>query len=105
MIYDSFASDVSNKIFDWVESASRALHTINNCALEATTQNMLAAKNFDQMIENVFKTLVVKPDNDKQQELIERILQLMSRLVKVDQGARRVMGSKELMLKLLVYYN
>ena len=29
----------------------------------------------------------------------------MSRLVKVEQGAKRVVQSKDLMLKLLVYYN
>lgn len=63
MIYDSFCADVSNKNFDWVESASRALHTINNCAIEPAAQTLIASRNFDQMLENVFKTLVVKPQD------------------------------------------
>jgi len=99
-----FASDVSNKMFDWIESASRALHTINNCAIEPSAQTLLASRNFDQMAELVYKTLGVWPDNAFQKELLERILQLMSRLVKNDEGARRVMGSKDLLLKLFVYY-
>jgi len=48
-VYDLFAADVTGKPFDWVDSASRELQTLNNCSLEPAAQNMLAAKNFDEM--------------------------------------------------------
>lgn len=63
-IYDLFAADVTGKPFDWVDSGSRELQTLNNCSLEPAAQNMMAAKNFDQMAESVLKTIGLKPTND-----------------------------------------
>jgi len=103
-IYDSFSTDVANKIFDWVESASRALHTLNNTAIEPVAQEALASRDFDKVIENIFKTLPMKPADAHQLELVERTVQLMSRLCKVDTGARRIVASKDLMLRLFVFY-
>ena len=62
LVYDIFASDVTKKSFDWIESAARTLHTINNCAIQPEAQNLISSRNFDQMSETVFKTLSVWPD-------------------------------------------
>lgn len=65
---------------------------------------MLAAKNFDKMAESVLKTIGMKPTNDQEKELIERVLQLLSRLAKVDEGRQKMVNSKDLLLKMLIYY-
>ena len=62
LVYDIFASDVMNKNFDWIESASRTLHTLNNAAIQPAAQSLLSTRNFDQMAEAVFKTLPVWPE-------------------------------------------
>lgn len=87
-----------------MDSGSRELQTLNNCSLEPAAQIMLAAKNFDKMAESVLKTIGMKPTNDQEKELIERVLQLLSRLAKVDEGRQKMVNSKDLLLKMLIYY-
>lgn len=72
--------------------------------MEPAAQIMLAAKNFDKMAESVLKTIGMKPTNDQEKELIERVLQLLSRLAKVDEGRQKMVNSKDLLLKMLIYY-
>ena len=64
----------------------------------------MASKNFDKVTEDILKTIGLKPHDDKEQELIERTLQLIGRLVRVDSGRLKIMGSKDLLMKLLIYY-
>ena len=56
------------------------------------------------MIETIFKTLPVKPEQPEQKEMLERILQLLSRLVKNGEGQQKILSSKDIMLRLHVYY-
>ena len=59
---------------------------------------------FDQVCEIIFKTLTVRPSEAEQKELIERILQLLSRLAKQEAAREKIVASKDIMLKLFVYY-
>ena len=59
---------------------------------------------FDQICEIIFKTLTVRPNEAEQKELIERILQLLGRLAKQEEAREKIVASKDIMLKLFVYY-
>ena len=103
-VFTMFEEDVIKKPFDWIDSASRALQTLANCSIEPAGQNLMASKQFDKLFENVFKTLPVRPVDKSEKECIERILQLVGRLAKAEEGQRKILGSKDLMLRLIVYY-
>ena len=81
-IWNQLEDDVRKKPFDWVDSASRALHALCNVSIMPAGQQQLMQRPFDQVCEIIFKTLTVRPDAAEQKELIERILQLLSRLAK-----------------------
>ena len=59
---------------------------------------------FDQICEIIFKALTVRPNEAEQKELIERILQLLGRLAKQEEAREKIVASKDIMLKLFVYY-
>ena len=48
--------------------------------------------------------MTVRPAEAEKKELIERILQLLSRLSKQEQGREKIVASKDIMLKLFIYY-
>lgn len=75
-----------------------------NCSLEPAAQTLLASFNFDEVAKIVFKTIVVRPTKNEEKELILRILQLLGRLIKVPVGQLKIMQSKDILLKLFVYY-
>ena len=96
---------MKNKPFDWIDSGSRALQTLVNCSIEQTAQALLASKAFDTVAETIFKALPISPEPKEQKELIERILQLLSRVVKNGTGQEKMLQSKDIMLRLHVYYS
>lgn len=63
-LFDLLESEVRLKGFDWVEGASRALHSIINCSIEPSAKNLLASKPFDKVVEGIFKSLKVKPEKE-----------------------------------------
>ena len=73
-VYNLFAEDIKGRPFDWIDSASRELHTLANCSIQPEAQGLLASKDFDKVIELIFKAIKVKPDNAEEKELIERVL-------------------------------
>lgn len=73
-LFDLLESDVRLKGFDWVDAASRALHSIINCSIEPTAKNVLANKPFEKVVEGIFKSLKVKPEKEDEKELLERTL-------------------------------
>ena len=103
-VFDMLETDVNTKPFDWIDSSARALQTCVNCSLEAAAQTLMASKNFDKIAEQIFTTLAVRPTKPEEKELIERILQLIGRLVRVREGQQKLMASKDILLKLFVYY-
>lgn len=64
----------------------------------------MSSKPFETVVENVFKTLPLQPDTDDKKEMIDRVLSLLSRLVKCPAGAERIIMSKDIVFKLHVYY-
>ena len=103
-VIDLFEVDVQTKPFDWVDSCARALQTLVNCTLVTQATTLIASRNFDKIAENIFKTLPVRPEKQDEKDLIERVLQLLGRMIRAPEGILKMMQSKDIILKLLVYY-
>ena len=66
---------------------------------------MLAGKPFETVIEAIFKAIKVRPEDKEQKEIIDRVLAWLGRLVKVEAGYTKILASKDIMLKLIIYYS
>ena len=100
-----FETDVKNMPFDWVDSSARALQTLVNCSLVMQATTLMASKPFDKIAEMIFKSIPVRPSKKDEKELLERTLQLLGRMIRAPEGLLKIMQSKNIILKLLVYYS
>lgn len=99
-----FEADVKAKPFDWVDSAGKELHVLCNCSLEAGTRDLLANRDTILACEDIVKNVKHNSKEDEDKEIILRVLQLLGRLARVPAGLLKVAKSKDILLKILLYY-
>lgn len=99
-----FETDVNKKPFDWIESANRELQVLVNCGIDQNAQTILSRTTIIRSIELVFKSIVLKPDDAEQKEVISRVLSLLSKLMKTAEGSEKIINSKEIVSRVLLYF-
>lgn len=103
-VYTMFETDVNKKPFDWLESANKELQVLVNCSLEQNAQMTLSKTNVIDVIDEVFKAVVVMPEEEEQKEALSRILNLIGKLMKTADGSIKIINSIEIISRVLLYY-
>jgi len=105
-VWVHFTFDTSQKPVAWMDTAVRQLGVLINVCLEQVALSFLiGAKKIVKVVEGVINGIVYKKEEKDIVEIVARIMNLLSKISKDKSGAQEIAESKNLVLRVLLYFN
>jgi hypothetical protein len=102
-ICDDFKADITNKPFDWKDQSYRILAILINVGVEESGQLSLNAEDLYAPLEEIIKAC--KSSEKDEKDILERTLNLISKLTRKTIAAENFLESKHVVFKLMLYFN
>lgn len=95
-------TDVEGKPAFWTETVTRELAVLINVSIEGTAQTYLISEvGVFAQLETLITTVLYKDEP----EVVSRVLNLLSKLSRDIKAAQAIAESKNILLKILLYFN
>eukprot|EP00347_Sterkiella_histriomuscorum_P021645 403333259 len=101
-IYNEFEKDLNQRQLLWLESINRELGILINVCLEPKAQAFLINKNVVKGLEKLITGMQYKGEEI---EIVNRIINLLSKIARDPNGALQIAESKDIVLRVLIYFN
>jgi hypothetical protein len=105
-VWVHFTFDTTQKPAAWMDTAVRKLGVmINVCLDQVALSYLIGSKKIVKVVEGVINGVVYKKDEKDTVEMVGRIMNLLSKISKDKGGAQEIAESKNLVLRILLYFN
>ena len=103
-VLSMFRRDLTTMPFDWMESVNKYLQVITNCGRELSACQLYYSSDCLKYCELMLSTVKLGKPEGTEQDLISRSLNLVGKLIKVEEGKKAVANSTTIQKKLLEYF-
>lgn len=101
-VIKDFHEDVKGQGFDWKDMIFKSMACFVNLSIEASAQNLFLKENVLDDMQTLLT--VLKPSEAEDRQIIERVYNFLSKILRNQEAAEKVLTQKHTVFKTLLYF-